>query len=158
MVKKQVYASFSTVTSMAIVQRVNFTIRYKNQYLNTRYFSIIAQHYALLVTDSASNFMTKPSTSMWDIWIAVLQNCPCWELTEHRDQHIQHKTQLNIFGRNDADLSAMISRQWLCIVDRIYLSILSLVYGVIAHGVLLMFCTSINIWQRLLKCIFSPTL
>ena len=30
---------------MAIVQRVNFTIRYKNQYLDIRYFSIITQHY-----------------------------------------------------------------------------------------------------------------
>ena len=47
MVKKQVYASLSTVTSMAIVQKVNFTIRYKNQYLDIRYFSIIAQHYLI---------------------------------------------------------------------------------------------------------------
>ena len=50
MVKKQVYAEFSTATSMMIVQRLNFMIQYKNLYLNIRYFLTIAQHYNNTVT------------------------------------------------------------------------------------------------------------
>ena len=42
--KKQVYASFSTVTSITIVQRLNFMIQYKNRYLDI-HFLTIAQHY-----------------------------------------------------------------------------------------------------------------
>jgi len=38
MVKKQVYASLSTVTSITIV---HFTIRYKNQYLDIQYFQLL---------------------------------------------------------------------------------------------------------------------
>ena len=65
MVNKQVYASFSTVTSMAIVQRVNFTIQYKNQYVDIRYFLIIAQHYFTYSALAKSTLvMVKGTTSL----------------------------------------------------------------------------------------------